>query len=123
MVRPLRHAKNGTDRYQENLGTLGVMHLLSAQTVSKLKLICRWLFWQQKCDLGRRNRSMTPLFFTANLRLEIRRAAYKRSDSNNAIKRPSGPHCLHQRFNAQYFHDPLEIVGQYMQAHFRANPL
>ncbi len=33
----------------------------------------------------------------------------------------SGPHRRHQGADAQYFHDPLEVVGEYVQAHLGAD--
>lgn len=36
---------------------------------------------------------------------------------------PSGLHGLHQRSNAYDFHDPLQVVGEYLQAHFGTDAL
>jgi len=35
---------------------------------------------------------------------------------------PSHPHCLHCPRNRKYIHDSLEVVGQYLKAHFGAHP-
>lgn len=42
---------------------------------------------------------------------------------HRAAKRASGIHCRYQRTIAQQVQHPIEVVGEYMQAHFRAYPV